>query len=295
MGRQTKSQLKFDALFLFAVILFCAATANCAETNSTTTAETDSTNNWKLIWSDEFNTNGPPNPANWNYERGFVRNNEAQWYQPENAFCTNGLLVIEARRERRPNPNFVTNSANWRTGREWIDYTSASITSRRLQQFTYGRFEMRARIDTRPGSWPAFWTLGATRGIPWPAGGEVDIMEYYRNMVLANVAYSVNGRAVWSSPRISPAELGGDSWPDKFHIWTMDWDTNKIDLLLDGRLMNHFDLATADKSDRGNPFHAPEYIILNQAIGGDNGGDPSQTKFPLRYEIDWVRVYQRTN
>ena len=63
-------------------------------------------NNWKLVWCDEFNTNGPPDPANWNYERGFVRNHELQWYQPENAFCTNGLLVIEARREHKPNPDF---------------------------------------------------------------------------------------------------------------------------------------------------------------------------------------------
>jgi beta-glucanase (GH16 family) len=251
------------------------------------------TNDWKLVWHDEFDANGPPNPANWNYERGFVRNHEAQWYQPENAFCTNGLLVIEARREHKPNPNFVTNSTDWRTSREWIDYTSASITSRRLQEFTYGKFEMRARIDTRLGSWPAFWTLGVARGIPWPACGEVDIMEYYRDMVLANVACSTNGRAAWSSPRKPLAGLGGDAWSKEFHIWTMDWDTNKIDLLLDGKLMNHYDLATADVSDRGNPFHWPEYIILNQAIGGDNGGDPSETAFPVRYEIDWVRVYQR--
>jgi beta-glucanase (GH16 family) len=252
-----------------------------------------STSGYKLVWHNEFKKNGPPNPANWNYERGFVRNNELQWYQPENAFCTNGLLVIAARRDHKPNPGFVAGSQRWQTGREWIDYTSASLTTRGLREFTYGKFEMRARIDTRPGSWPAFWTLGATPGIRWPAGGEVDIMEYYRNMVLANIAYSVNGRPVWSSPRKSPAELGGDRWSEKFHIWTMDWETNKIDLLLDGKVMNHFDLAQADNSDRGNPFHGPEYIILNQAIGGDQGGDPSQTKFPIRYEIDWVRVYQR--
>src|SRR5208283_3187910 len=273
MSRQTQS--------LVSVILLAAFATGCA------------TSREKLVWHDEFKQNGPPNPANWNYERGFVRNDELQWYQPENAFCTNGLLVIEARREHKPNPRFVAGSRRWQTSREWIDYTSASLTTRGLREFTYGKFEMRARIDTRPGSWPAFWTLGATPGIRWPAGGEVDIMEFYTNVVLANVAYSLGGEAQWSSPRKSIAELGGDTWSKKFHIWAMDWDTNKIDLLLDGKVMNHLDLAKADKSDQGNPFHGPVYFILNQAIGGDKGGDPSQTQFPVRFEVDWVRVYQR--
>src|SRR5665647_1700471 len=104
-----------------ALILFAALAAQCAETKPEPVTVNDSTNNWKIVWHDEFNTNGPPDPANWNYERGFVRNNELQWYQPENAFCTNGLLVIEARQEHKPNPNFTTNNPNWRTSREWID------------------------------------------------------------------------------------------------------------------------------------------------------------------------------
>ena len=153
--------------------------------------------NWKLVWADEFNTNGPPDPANWNYERGFVRNKELQWYQPENAFCTNGLLIIEAHPEHKPNPNYEAGSDNWRTSREWIDYTSASLTSRRLREFTYGKFEMRARIDTRSGSWPAFWTLGATPGIRWPACGEIDIMEYYTDTVLANFGYGLDRKTKW--------------------------------------------------------------------------------------------------
>ena len=267
---------------LFFVILFAAFATGCA------------TSRCKLVWHDEFDTNGSPDPANWNYERGFVRNQELQWYQPENAFCTNGLLVIEARPEHKPNPQFVAGSKSWKTSREWIDYTSASLTTRSLREFKYGKFEMRARIDTRLGSWPAFWTLGATPGVRWPACGEVDIMEYYTNVVLANVAYSLGGEAQWSSPRKSIAELGGDAWPEKFHIWTMDWDEKKIDLLLDGNLMNHFDVATADNADEGNPFHGPVYFILNQAIGGTKGGDPSQTKFPIRFEVDWVRVYQHS-
>ena len=258
-------------------------------------ATNDSTNDWKLVWHDEFDTNGPPDPANWNYERGFVRNQELQWYQPENVFCTNGLLVIEARHEHKSNPNFVTNSTNWKTSREWIEYTSASITSRRLREFKYGKFEMRARIDTRLGSWPAFWTLGATPGIRWPAGGEIDIMEFYTGTVLANFGYSLDRKTKWLAVKKPVAELGGEAWSQEFHIWTMDWDEKKIDLLLDGKLMNHLDLADADNADRGNPFHGPVYFILNEAIGGNSGGDPSQTKFPIRFEVDWVRVYQRSN
>ena len=267
-------------IFSLMVHLFCAAAHGADD--------------WKLVWSDEFNTNGAPSAANWNFEHGFVRNHELQWYQPENAFCTNGLLVIEARRERKPNPNFTTNSTDWRKNRKWMDYTSASLTSRRLHEFTYGKFELRARIDTRLGSWPAFWTLGAERGIRWPACGEIDIMEFYTGTVLANFGYQLDGKVKWLANKNPLAELGGEAWSKEFHIWTMEWDKKKIDLLLDGKLMNHLDVASADNADRGNPFHRPEYIILNQAIGGDNGGDPLATTFPLRYEVDWVRVYERS-
>lgn len=247
---------------------------------------------WKLVWSDEFNTNGPPDPANWNYERGFVRNQELQWYQPENAYCTNGLLIIEARREHKRNPRYVPGSDDWRTSREWIDYTSASLTSRRRREFQYGKFEMRARIDIRSGSWPAFWTLGAQPGHRWPACGEVDIMEFYRNTVLANFGWQLDHQTKWLAAKTPVAELGGAAWSQAFHLWTMEWDGKKMDLRLDGRLMNHLDLSAADSADEGNPFHRPVYFILNQAIGG-NGGDPGRTQFPVRFEVDWVRVYER--
>jgi beta-glucanase (GH16 family) len=276
-------------------ILFAALAANCAETKFEPQSVNDSANDWKLVWHDEFDTNGPPDPANWNYERGFVRNRELQWYQPENACCTNGLLVIEARPEHKRNPQFVPGSNDWKTSREWIDYSSASITSRDRHEFKYGKFEMRARIDTRPGSWPAFWTLGTNiADIGWPACGEVDIMEYYSGTVLANFGYGLNGKIKWASVKKTTVDLGGDAWSKAFHIWTMEWDEQKADLLLDGKLMNHLDAATADHADGGNPFHKPVYFILNQAIGA-TGGDPSQTKFPIRFEVDWVRAYQRGN
>ncbi|HEV2331229.1 MAG TPA: glycoside hydrolase family 16 protein [Verrucomicrobiae bacterium] len=264
-----------------------------------------SADHWTLVWHDEFNKNGPPDPANWSYETGFVRNGESQWYQPDNAYCTNGLLIIEARREHRRNPGYVAGGGDWRTAREWIAYTSASITTRGLHEFRYGKFEMRARIDTRPGSWPAFWTLGAgfndanqdASPLPWPDCGEIDIMEYYAGNVLANFAYRLPGKrfATWSAVKKPIKQFDADKWSKEFHIWTMEWDETKIDLLLDGKLMNHFDVKDANKAAGGNPFRRPLYLKLNQAIGGTQGGDPSHTVFPIRFEIDWVRVYQRVS
>jgi beta-glucanase (GH16 family) len=251
------------------------------------------TGRYQLVWHDEFNQNGRPNPANWTYEHGFVRNHELQWYQPENAYCTNGLLIIEARREHPLNPGYPPSDPSSHASRETADYTSASLTTRGLHAFTYGKFEMRARIDTRLGSWPAFWALGATPGISWPACGEVDIMEFYKSLVLGNIGYGLDGHIKWASIKQPLAGLGGEAWSKQFHVWTMEWDPEKMDLLLDGKLVNHFELAAADHADSGNPFHRPLYLILNEAIGS-TGGDPTQTEFPVRYEIDWVRVYQKS-
>ena len=250
---------------------------------------------WKLVWHDEFNRDGPPNPSNWDYERGFVRNQEAQCYQPENAVCRNGLLIIEARREHKPNPDYRPDGTGWKN-REFIDYTSACLITKHKQEFTYGKIEMRARIDTRPGSWPAFWTLGTSDDkLGWPACGEVDIMEYYRNMLLANICHTRAGRQVWTSPHKTLVALGGEAWARRFHVWTMEWDEKTIDLLMDGKLSAHFNVADDDEPGKPNAFHNPQYLLLNQAIGGANGGDPSQTEFPVRLEVDWVRVYQRTS
>jgi beta-glucanase (GH16 family) len=247
-----------------------------------------------LDWADEFDGDGAPDPANWAYERGFVRNQELQWYQPDNARVEHGLLVIEGRRERKPNPNYQAGSADWKRSREYADYTSSSLLTRGLHAWQYGRFEMRARIDTRAGLWPAFWTLGTSGG--WPKNGEVDIMEYCRGMLLANVAWgsATPGRAVWADTRTPLTSFGAD-WSSRFHVWRMDWDADRIQLFVDDRKLNDVDLGKAINQDGTNinPFHQPHYLIVNLAIGGASGGDPAATTFPARYEVDYVRVFRK--
>jgi beta-glucanase (GH16 family) len=248
---------------------------------------------WKLVWHDEFRGARCPNPEDWSFEYGFVRNQELQWYQPGNALCDRGVLDIRARREEspRPNPNYEPGSDDWRRGRRSADYTSASLISKR--SFTYGRFEMRGRIDTRPGSWPAFWTLGAED--EWPRSGEVDVLEYYRGTVHANVCKPRRTECGWSTTTQPLAKLGGTKWARKFHVWAMEWDVRKIDLLLDGKLVNRFRVADAVGAGDRNPYvDKPQSLLLSQAIGGENGGDPSGTEFPVRFEVDYVRVYRRT-
>jgi beta-glucanase (GH16 family) len=252
---------------------------------------------WKLVWADEFRKSGRPDPRNWTYETGFVRNEELQWYQPENAWCRRGLLIIEGRQERKRNPEYQPDSKDWRTKREYAGYTAASLTTRGLHHWQYGRFEMRGRIDTRPGLWPAFWTLGVAG--EWPACGEIDIMEYYRGSLLANAAWGTERRWVarWDSVKKAVAEFDDPGWARKFHVWRMDWDENAIRLYVDGLLLNTVDLKDTFNKDKEarNPFRQPHYLLLNLAIGGANGGDPSATRFPARFEVDYVRVYQRAD
>jgi beta-glucanase (GH16 family) len=250
---------------------------------------------YRLVWADEFTTPGRPNPQNWQFETGFARNHELQWYQPENARCENGLLVIEARPETRPNPTYRPGSTDWRTSRPTIAYTSASLNTSGRQQWQYGRFEMRGRIDARAGLWPAFWTLG-TRG-QWPSNGEIDIMEYYQGKILANVASGTAKpyTAKWHSESKPVASFADPAWSQQFHVWRMDWDATAIRLYVDDLLLNETLLAnTVNQDGTGlNPMMQPHYVLLNLALGGDNGGDPAGTTFPSRFEVDYVRVYQR--
>ncbi|RDC66303.1 glycoside hydrolase family 16 protein [Adhaeribacter pallidiroseus] len=255
------------------------------------------TDAWQLVWADEFNVPGMPDPKNWTFEKGFVRNHEAQWYQPENARCENGFLIIMGRREQKPNPNYQANNPDWRRNRENANYTSASLNTKGLHEWQYGRWEMRGKINISPGLWPAFWTLGVAG--EWPRNGEVDIMEYYRDSLLANLAWGTDKqyRAKWSTTKKAVTSFPDSNWAQKFHVWRMDWDEKFIRLYVDDLLLNEVNLIQTINQDgtNKNPFHHPHYMLLNLAIGGDNGGDPTQTTFPTRFEVDYVRVYQKAN
>ncbi len=256
---------------------------------------------WRLVWSDEFSRDGRPDEATWNYEHGFVRNHEAQWYQSENAFQQDGLLIIEARRDQRPNPTYDADSRHWGRRRPTIDYTSACLTTAGKREFLYGRLEVSARIPVSGGCWPAIWTLGS--GLPWPSCGEIDLMEYYRingrPHILANVAWGSDRpfEAVWNSRKTPFTHFTSRDpmWALRFHVWRMDWDERSIRLYLDGELLNEVPLSATVNGEVGrhtNPFQRPQYILLNLALGGDNGGTIDDSAFPLRYEIDYVRIYE---
>jgi beta-glucanase (GH16 family) len=279
-------------------ILVTPATSLAQQTPPGSTSfrqEHEPSTNYRLVWADEFNQDGRPDPRNWTYEQGFVRNQELQWYQPDNARCANGRLVIEGRKERIRNPGYDPKSTSWRRNRESAQYTSACLITRGRHQWTYGRFEMRGRIDTRPGLWPAFWALGTARR--WPACGEIDMMEYYRGQLLANACWASGRRLApaWDTFKKPLDQFGDPDWSSKFHVWRMDWDQDNIKLYVDDELLNTIELTKTINPDRekSNPFHEPHYILLNLAIGGQAGGDPSKTEFPARFEVDYVRVYQR--
>lgn len=289
-----------NIIFLF-LLLFsaCASQKGGAEAGKPDRSEPKKVPGMSLVWNDEFNENGKPNPANWRYETGFVRNQEIQWYQSDNAICKDGVLLIEARREAIPNPNYQADSKNWKTNRQASEFTSSSIQTRGFKEWQYGRFEIRARIDTTYGSWPAIWTLGSKGG--WPAGGEIDIMEFYRvketPSILANIAWlgdKNSGKAKWNEKKIDLAHfLAKDKdWVKKFHVWRMDWTQEGIQLFLDDELLNSQAVPTALNPDGSNGFTQPHYILLNLAIGG-NGGTPKASTSRIRYEVDYVRVYQQ--
>jgi len=252
----------------------------------------------KLIWSDEFNVDGRPDAKFWSSESGFVRNEELQWYQSQNASCKGGVLRIEGRKERVTNPRYSASGGDWKTKRQFAEYTSTSLTTSGKVSWQYGHLEIRARLDGQFGSWPAIWTLGA-KG-EWPTNGEVDIMEFYPSgttpLFHANCAWGTATRwnAAWNAKTkpLSDFTSKDPDWLKKFHLWTMDWTKDSVILKLDNTVMNAASTAKMVNADGTKPYtDRAQYGLLNLAIGA-NGGDPSKAAFPMVFEVDYFRVYQ---
>jgi beta-glucanase (GH16 family) len=231
-----------------------------------------------LVWSDEFNGTGLPDPSKWGYEQGFVRNNEAQYYtvaRTENCRQENGSLVIEAIKE-----SYMGAS-----------YTSASINTKGKVDFMNGRLEVRAKVPTGRGTWPAAWLLGTNIDmVGWPSCGEIDVMEnvgFMPNSIYCTLHYEGDAGAAANGSKI---DLNNPTPFADFHVYAMAWSQKEIVLSVDGTPVETY------PNDGSNPwpFGAPEYVLLNLAIGGAWGGQQGidDTIFPVEYLVDYVRYYK---
>ncbi len=244
---------------------------------------------WKLVWSDEFNYTGLPNPEKWGYEKGFVRNKESQYYteaRTENARVEDGVLVLEARKE-----SFTTSEGIK------ADYTAASLTTAKTANWRYGRFEMRAKLPKGRGIWPAFWMLGISRekGAVWPNFGEIDIMEYVGQVpdtIYATIHYA---KIEEGQSKPQHKKIGGEYKTQEpfnhFHVYACEWSANRIDFFFDNIKYKTIEVDQAGIGE-ANAFREPFYILVNFALGGSWGGVIDDSVLPQKYLIDYVRVYE---
>ncbi|WP_255474253.1 glycoside hydrolase family 16 protein [Pontibacter qinzhouensis] len=241
--------------------------------------------NWAFettpVWADEFTYNGLPDPNKWDYDIGGSGwgNNELQYYtnSASNASVANGLLTITARKESR----------------EGKDYTSARLVTRNKGDFLYGRFEIKAKLPTGKGTWPAIWMLHTDWAYGnWPKSGEIDIMEhvgYDQNKVHMSVhteAYHHSIGTQKTATKIIPTASSD------FHVYRLDWTPYAVRGYMDDLLV--FEFRNEGKGYSVWPFDKRFHLLLNIAVGGDWGGaqgiDPDI--YPQTMEVEYVRVYK---
>ena len=230
-----------------------------------------------LVWADEFDTDGAPNASNWGYDLGAGGwgNGESQFYTDrlDNSKVENGSLIITAKREDFSGEAF----------------TSARLKSEGLQEFQYGRIDIYAKLPEGGGTWPALWMLGANfNSVGWPACGEIDIMEH-----VGNDPGRVQAAMHTPSSFGATENLGSIDVPtstSEFHLYSMNWSADQISFLVDDEIFYTYNPAIKDLSTW--PYDAPQFLILNIAMGGSLGGviDPAFVESTM--EIDYVRVYQ---
>jgi beta-glucanase (GH16 family) len=245
---------------------------------------------YRLVWSDEFSRPGLPDPAKWDYDttrnRSGWHNEEKQYYsarRARNARVRGGRLTIEARRE----PERARRFADW-GGQA---YTSARLVTRGKASWTYGFFEIRAKLPCGVGTWPAIWTLADRRPMKWPDDGEIDIMEHVGHnpgvvhQTVHTGAYNHVKRTHKEAKTPVPNACAA------FHDYQLHWTPERIVMGIDGRARFTFERR---ESRAQWPFDGPQYLILNIAVGGSWGGMKGidDKALPQRMEIDYVRVWQ---
>jgi beta-glucanase (GH16 family) len=237
---------------------------------------------YRLVWSDEFDAPGLPDPARWAYDTGMNKagwhNREKQYYsnaRRENSEVRDGRLVITARLEE------MRLAPDWGGQR----YTSARLITSGKAQWTYGFFEVRAKLPCGQGTWPAIWTLGNGA---WPATGELDILEQVGSdpTRVFSTVHTSSGSGAEGVSGITQLATACSA----FHDYQMLWTPQRVTFAIDGRVHHVYE-------NRGTgvaqwPFDAPQFLILNLAIGGNLGGAVDDSIFPVRYEIEHVRVWQ---
>jgi beta-glucanase (GH16 family) len=236
---------------------------------------------WELVWADEFNYTGLADESKWGYEEGFIRNAEKQYYtkrRSENARVENGTLIIESRKEKYDKG----------------EYTSASLHTFGKAEWKYGRIEVRAKLPTGNGMWPAIWMLGVNiREIGWPACGEIDIMEnvgYDPDMIHANIHTEKYNHVKGTG---KGSKIKADKPYEKFHVYAVEWSENRMDFYLDDT--NYFTFKNEGTGSDVWPYDKAHYLILNAAVGGSWGGQKGidDSIWPQKYYIDYVRVFKK--
>ena len=265
---------KFSWIFFFILIF---GSFQCAK--STGVEVPKDTN--KLIWSDEFNGTGLPDATKWDYEIGFIRNNEPQYYtyqRLENVRQENGYLVIEALKEEYKGAH----------------YTSASINTLNRMAFTGDiRVEVKAQLPHGKGIWPAIWMMGSNiTQVGWPKCGELDIMEFIGinpDKIYGTLHWWDSTSANANNLLSKGSNVTVSDLETAFHVYSLERKGAEISLFMDNtNVMTMSTPATAFQ----NTFVGPLYLLLNLAMGGSWAGPVDDTIFPQKFLIDYVRVYQ---
>ncbi|MGB5417279.1 family 16 glycosylhydrolase [Algibacter sp.] len=252
---------------------------------------------YELVWSDEFNYKGKPDSDKWAFEYGFIRNEEKQYYVDslKNSRVENGLLILEAHKEKIKNEAFVSkNAKGWKNNWQFAEYSAPSLTTKNIAEWTYGRVEIRAKLPKGVGLWPAFWMLGANQDeLHWPECGEIDIMEHvgFQSDSIFGTIHTKAYNHMKGTQKGKKAYI--ENPYDSFHVFALEWTPEKMDFILDDTVYNH--IQNEHKTTDEWPFDQDFHLKINIAVGGMLGGQKGidDSIFPQKMEIDYVRVFQK--